>query len=317
MHGFFHFCPFVPWRGLFWVEGGRGIDNHFYHGREIRPRTDLDRSSLSPPKNDSFGASEAHAANTSPCRFQVRSGNVVSIVLWPQSANDDDTCSNVNVGLRPQDVLASLAQESPGAPGRAQGEPRRAQDSSGETRGAPRKAAGSPRERKRALCALVRMATFIVQTTKSVICTAVRVAMFFVVDGHVQWMNEILPDVTRETKADRRSRESGVSRKAVFVAQCTNAGRGLFPSGKERGRVEEEEHRERQVRNEIAQEVVVGTKKKASALVRMKTPSRPHKEQLGKVSRQNWDSSQIDDRDEEEILEWHRGGSVERTMGGG
>ena len=52
------------------------------------------------------------------------------IGLWPQSADDDDTCLNVNIVLWPQDVLTSLAQESPGEPRRAQenpGEPRRAQ----------------------------------------------------------------------------------------------------------------------------------------------------------------------------------------------
>ena len=45
---------------------------------------------------------------------------MVSIVLWPQRADDDDTCSNVNIGLWPLDVLTSLAQERPGAPRGAQ-----------------------------------------------------------------------------------------------------------------------------------------------------------------------------------------------------
>ena len=33
-------------------------------------------------------------------------------VLWPQGADDDDACSNVNNDLWPQDVDTSLAQES-------------------------------------------------------------------------------------------------------------------------------------------------------------------------------------------------------------
>ena len=60
-----------------------------------------------------------------------------NIGLWPQSADDDDTCLNVNIVLWPQDVLTSLAQESPGEPRRAQespGEPRRAQEGPGEPR---------------------------------------------------------------------------------------------------------------------------------------------------------------------------------------
>ena len=62
---------------------------------------------------------------------------MVSIVLWSQSANDDDTCLNVDVGLWPQDVFTTLAQES-------QKEPKSAQESSG----APKSAQG-PRASKR------------------------------------------------------------------------------------------------------------------------------------------------------------------------
>ena len=62
---------------------------------------------------------------------QVKSGNVVSIVLWPPCADDDDTCLNRNVGRWPQDALASRALESPRKPRRIQessrGRPRRAQ----------------------------------------------------------------------------------------------------------------------------------------------------------------------------------------------
>ena len=35
-----------------------------------------------------------------------------SIVMWPGSADDEYMCLNVNIGLWPQDVLASVAQES-------------------------------------------------------------------------------------------------------------------------------------------------------------------------------------------------------------
>ena len=51
---------------------------------------------------------------------QVKSGNVVSIVLWPPCADDDDTCLNRNVGRWPQDALASRALESPRKPRRIQ-----------------------------------------------------------------------------------------------------------------------------------------------------------------------------------------------------
>ena len=37
---------------------------------------------------------------------------MVPIVMWPGSADDDDSRFNVNIGLWSQDVLTSLAQES-------------------------------------------------------------------------------------------------------------------------------------------------------------------------------------------------------------
>ena len=44
----------------------------------------------------------------------------------------------------------------------------------------------------------------------------------------------------------------------------------------------------------------------------MKKPRRQNKEQLGKVSsRINWDCSQIEDREEEEDVDWHEGDQVE------
>ena len=74
----------------------------------------------------------------------VKSGNVVSIVLWPPCADDDDTCLNRNIGLWPQDALASRALESPRKPRRIQessgGRPRRAQESVSEHMGAQKRA---------------------------------------------------------------------------------------------------------------------------------------------------------------------------------
>ena len=42
------------------------------------------------------------------------------IGLGPQSADDDDTCLEINVGAWPQDVLTPLTRERSGAPIRAQ-----------------------------------------------------------------------------------------------------------------------------------------------------------------------------------------------------
>ena len=66
---------------------------------------------------------------------------------------------------------------------------------------------------------------------------------------------------------------------------------------------EEEDSRKRQVENEIAQEVVAGIKKLASAPEDAKPTSQRAVEQN---MRQNWDCSQTEDSDEEEIMEWHK-----------
>ena len=71
-------------------------------------------------------------------------------------------------------------------------------------------------------------------------------------------------------------------------------------STKERGREEEEEEedcKERQVKNEIAQEVVATIKKKAGAPEDAKPTSQ---RTVGQKLRQYWDCSKIEDRDEEE-----------------
>ena len=44
--------------------------------------------------------------------------------MWPSYADDDDTCFNVSIGLWPQNVLTSTAQESTGRHRRAQERPR-------------------------------------------------------------------------------------------------------------------------------------------------------------------------------------------------
>ena len=70
----------------------------------------------------------------------------------------------------------------------------------------------------------------------------------------------------------------------------------------EKGREEEEEEdrKERQVKNEIAQRVFASIKKKASALEDAKPTSQ---RAVGRKVRHNWDCSQIEDRDKEELME--------------
>ena len=79
---------------------------------------------------------------------------------------------------------------------------------------------------------------------------------------------------------------------------------GMLPgrSTKERGREGEEDSRERQVREETAQEVVAGIEKKASALENAKPTTQ---EPVGQNARQDWDCSQIEDRYEGEIFDWY------------
>ena len=129
-------------------------------GEMSHTRIWTDLLSLSSRK-ESSGASEPHAAKTSLFRAQLRSGNVVSIVLWPQSADDDDTCFNVHVGLWPKDVLTSVPQESQKSPE----QPTRRQDSPVEQRGAQESHIYS--RHRSVMCVMVRMANFSVKLSQT------------------------------------------------------------------------------------------------------------------------------------------------------
>ena len=78
-------------------------------------------------------------------------------------------------------------------------------------------------------------------------------------------------------------------------------------STKKIGREEEEgeeDSRERQVRNEVAQKVVAGIKKKARAHEGAKPTE--HRAD-GQSVKPNWDCSQIENVKEEEVVDWYEG----------
>ena len=106
---------------------------------------------------------------------------------------------------------------------------------------------------------------------------------------------------SRETRRCR----NGMSRRCPKRFLAYSGGRLPGSITKEKGREEEEEEedsRKRQVRNEIAQEVAAGIKKKASAHEDAKPTAQ--KRTVGQSVKQHGDCSQIENEGEEEDEDW-------------
>ena len=84
-------------------------------------------------------------------------------------------------------------------------------------------------------------------------------------------------------------------------------GRSTKEKGREEGDVDENSE-ERQIRNEIAQEVVAGIKEKASAHDDAKATAQ---RTAGQRVKQNWDCSHIENEEEEEEDDWQKEDQME------